>query len=192
MRSSTTICIMRQSSMSLEIQAMDLTDLPFEPGTNKAAQSILVRSEPDEDAVAEGETGPFGWMDLRDVQENFSRLIDADEVVLTAAEATLVLWYPLAGAAIRLLRPSDGKSFTRGELVRLIDETYREVYRLEANSQSSPTPPIGERGSLERDDFTPTRFWIPSIAQIRFNMLAGREAGMNEQTLFHGSSRAGD
>ena len=139
---------MRQSSMSLEIQAMDLTDLPFEPGTNKAAQSILVRSEPDEDAVAEGETGPFGWMDLRDVQENFSRLIDADEVVLTAAEATLVLWYPLAGAAIRLLRPSDGKSFTRGELVRLIDETYREVYRLEANSQSSPTPPIGERGSL--------------------------------------------
>lgn len=134
--------------MSIEIQAMDLTDLPFEPGTNKADQSILVRSEPDDDPIAVGEAEPFGWMDLRDVQENFSRLIDADEVVLTAAEATLVLWYSLVVAAIRLIRPSDGKSFTRGELVILVDEIYREVYRLEANSQSSPTLAIRERGRL--------------------------------------------
>jgi len=130
--------------MSIEIQAVDLTDLPFEPGTNKADQSILVQSEPDKDAIADGDTDPFGWMDLRDVQENFSRLIDVDEAVLTVAEAALVLWYPFEATAICLIRPSDGKSFTRGELVILIDETYREIYRLEANSQSSPPPDRGK------------------------------------------------
>jgi len=87
-------------------------------------------------------------MDLRYVRENLSRLIDAGHTVLDAAEATLVLSYPLEIMATRLIRPVDGKSFTRGELVMLIDETYREVYRLEANSQSSPTPPVQERGCL--------------------------------------------
>ena len=68
--------------------------------------------------------------------------------MLEAAEATLALTYPLDIAATRSIRPADGKAFTREELVRLIDETYREVYRLETDLQSSPTPPIHERGQL--------------------------------------------
>jgi hypothetical protein len=134
--------------MSIEIQAMALADLPFDLGTSKADNSIIIQSEPDEDAVADGETEPFDWMDLRNVRENFSRLIDAGKVAVEAVEATLILSYPLTIIATRLIRPVDGKSFTRGELVTLIDETYREVYRLEANSQSLPTPPVQERGHL--------------------------------------------
>ena len=107
-----------------------------------------IQSELDEGAIADGETKPFNWMDLRDVPENFSRLLDAGEAVLEAAEATLALTYPLDITATRSIRPADGKAFTRGELVRLIDETYREAYRLETDSQSSPTPPIPERGQL--------------------------------------------
>lgn len=60
----------------------------------------------------------------------------------------MVLTYPLKTAATRSIRPADGKAFTRGELVKLIDETYREAYRLETNSQSSPTPPVHERVRL--------------------------------------------
>jgi hypothetical protein len=71
--------------MSIEIQAMNLTDLPLEPGTNKTDEWIF-------------------------------------------------------------FNPSSTKK--RLQTVKLINETYREAYRLEANSQSSPTPAIEERRSL--------------------------------------------
>jgi hypothetical protein len=44
---------------------------------------------------------------------------------------------------------------------------------------------------LERDAFSLTRLGIHNCQQIRFTMLAGEEAGMDEQTVFDGSSRAG-
>jgi hypothetical protein len=132
--------------MSIKIQTV--TDLPAELETNEVRKTILIQSEPDEDAIADGETDPFNWMDLRYVQKDLSRLIDANEVVLEATEATLLLSYPLGINATRLVRPADETSFTRGELVKLIDETYREIYRLETNSQSSPTPPVQERRGL--------------------------------------------
>jgi hypothetical protein len=141
--------IVEQLKMSIEVRPMDFKNLPLHLRANKADESILVQSEPDEDAVANGEGDPFELLNLSDVQENLSRLIEADDVVLRATKATLVLSYPLEVAAIRLIRPPNGKSFTRRELVILIDETYREVYRLESNSQSSPTPPIHERVGLE-------------------------------------------
>lgn len=46
--------------MSIKIQAVDVKDLPFERRPSKADQSILVRSKLDEDAIAAGETDPFG------------------------------------------------------------------------------------------------------------------------------------
>ena len=134
--------------MSIEIKPINEEDLPFASGAGEIENSIAIQTELSEDAIADGETGPFNWINLRDVPENFSRLLNASEVVLEAAEAILVLTYPLKVAATRSIRPADGKAFTRGELVRPIDETYREVYRLETNSQSSPTPPVHERGQL--------------------------------------------
>ena len=138
--------IVGQLSMSIEIRPMTEENLPFF-GECEVDQTITVQSELDEGAIADGETEPFDWMDLGDVRANFSVLIGADEVVLEAAEATLALTYPLHTAATRVIRPSNGKAFTRGELLKLIEETYQEVYRLETNSQSSPTPPVLERGS---------------------------------------------
>jgi hypothetical protein len=136
--------------MSIEIKPMSEDDLPYgQEGVEiESVTSIAIQSALDEGAIADGETEPFNWMDLRDVPENFSQLLNPGDVVLEAAEATLALTYPLDIAATRSIRPADGKAFTRGELVRLIDETYREVYRLETGSQSSPTPPIDERGTL--------------------------------------------
>lgn len=136
---------MRQPIVSIKIQRVALTDLPFEPGTGSATRSVLMQAEPEKDFASDGGIDPLDWMDLTG---GLSRLIAADEVVLNASQATLVLWYPLAFAAIRSISPANGTSFTRAELVMLIDETYREIYRLEANSQSSATPPIQERGNL--------------------------------------------
>lgn len=86
-------------------------------------------------------------MDLRDVEGAMERLIDADEVVLEIKEATLVLVYPFETAAVRELHAENGIAFTRGELMKRIDETYRRVYELEDESQSSPAPEITDRGA---------------------------------------------
>ena len=134
--------------MTIEVHPIDLKSLPFEPGTNQPTERIFIQSLPDEHMIADGESGPFDWIDLRDVQGDLSRLIDAEQRVLEAAEATLVLSYPLEVAATRRIRPSDDRVFKRGELVKMIDETYREVYRREASTQSTPTPPKEHRGRL--------------------------------------------
>ena len=136
--------------MPIEIKPISEEDLPFgQEGVEiESETSIAIQSGLDDGAVADGETEPFNWMDLRDVPGNFTRLLNPGEAVLEAAEAVLVLTYPLKKAATRSIRPADGKAFTRGELVRLIDETYREVYRVETGSQTSPTPPVHERGQL--------------------------------------------
>ena len=42
--------------------------------------------------------------------------------------------------------------------------------------------------ALERDEINLTRFGIHSGVQIRFDMLAGMGASMDEQALFNGSS----
>jgi hypothetical protein len=47
-----------------------------------------------------------------------------------------------------LIRAADGNAFTRGELVRFIIETYLQVYRQEAKTQSSPSPAAHERGDF--------------------------------------------
>ena len=65
-----------------------------------------------------------------------------------ATAITVVISYPLAVNAVRLIKATNGKEFTRAELVALIDETYREIYRQEAETQSSPTPPVSERGQI--------------------------------------------
>jgi hypothetical protein len=137
-----------QDAMPIAIEPMDEELLPFSSGGHAPDQIIEIQSELDEGAIADGETEPFNWMDLGDVRENFSILLNADEFVLETPEATLALTYPLNMAATRVIRPENGKAFTRGELVKLIEETYQELYRLETDSQSLPTPPVHERGSF--------------------------------------------
>lgn len=108
--------------MSINVEAVAEEGLPEELGAN-AQQVIAIQTKLDDDAIADGETDPFNWIDLRDVPENFSVLLNAEEIVIEAAEATLILTYPMEFAAKRQIRPSNGKAFTRGELVKLIDET---------------------------------------------------------------------
>ncbi len=108
--------------MSINVEAVAEEGLPEELGAN-AQQVIAIQTKLDDDAIADGETDPFNWIDLRDVPENFSVLLNAEEIVIEAAEATLILTYPMEFAAMRQIRPSNGKAFTRGELVKLIDET---------------------------------------------------------------------
>ncbi|MFO1172855.1 MAG: hypothetical protein U1E49_18060 [Hyphomicrobiaceae bacterium] len=134
--------------MTIAIHIVALEDLPFEPGSDETEETVSIESEPDEEALADGESDPFGWIDLRDLPNGLVRLIDGDEVVVKASEASLVISYPLAVNAVRLIKATNGKEFTRAELVALIDETYREIYRQEAETQSSPTPPVSERGQI--------------------------------------------
>ena len=51
--------------MSIEVKPMSEEDLPFgqEGAEIESETSIAIQSEPDEGAVADGETKPFNWMD---------------------------------------------------------------------------------------------------------------------------------
>lgn len=70
--------------MPIEIKPINKEDLPFEPESSDCENSIAIQSRLDEDEIADGETKPYPWMDLRYMPEHFSRLIDAGEVVLEA------------------------------------------------------------------------------------------------------------
>ncbi len=134
--------------MSFVVEKCAESDLPFLPGGGSPKATIPIFSQPDPEDIEEGETEPYEWMDLRYVKDNLGRLIDADEVVLQVADATLVLTYPLEKVAIRRLSAENGTGFTRGELMQRIDETYRRVYEIEEASQSSPTPDVENRGAF--------------------------------------------
>jgi len=134
--------------MIAQISPVAESDLPFEPDATPPHKQIAIESTPDAEARADGETEPFGWINLREMPDGLSRLIDADEIVVVAASARLVLSYPLDVSAVRVIAPGDGRTFMRRELVQLIDETYREVYAKETATQSEPTPAIADRGLL--------------------------------------------
>jgi hypothetical protein len=133
--------------MTFELTLLTRADLPFQPGET-AHDTIDITSHPGTDAIADGQTEPFDWMDLRCMHPAFEQLIAADEVVLDAGQATLVLDYPFERPVARELHAANGRAFSRGELMKRIDETYRRTYRLETETQSAPTPDVGERGQL--------------------------------------------
>ena len=140
-----------ERNLSINIDKVAEADLLFRAGDQAPILSILITSQPDADAVADGETEPFDWMDLRYMDDAPELLIDADEIVLEVDEATLVLDYPFETPVTRYLCAENSVGFKRGALMKFIAETYRRVYELEANSQSSPTPePIDREGSLNR------------------------------------------
>ena len=74
--------------MTIAIHIVALEDLPFEPGSDETEETVSIESEPDEEALADGESDPFGWIDLRDLPNGLVRLIDGDEVVVKASEAS--------------------------------------------------------------------------------------------------------
>ena len=121
--------------MTLDIKAIPFPELPFIPAQDTAAYLwIPVQSAPENRAVASDHDGPDNWMDLRDVPDNADRLIEADDIVLTAPAANLVLTYPFDIAAVCRLEAENGNAFTRGELLARIYEIYGVVYQRDANT----------------------------------------------------------
>jgi hypothetical protein len=138
-----------EGAAAMDIIKTDESSLPFTPGGSNPWDTIPVQSQPDQDAIDDGDTDPFDWMDLRRMPDEYDALIGADETVLSANSAKLILVYPLDTAAVRDLTSTDGKGFTRGALMKAIDETYREIYTREAASQSAPTPAVEDRGTVQ-------------------------------------------
>lgn len=159
--------------MPFEIAIIEEDDLPFKPGAQEQSEFFAVASELDEDAIADGETEPFPWIDLDVIETEPERLIDPDEPVLKASEATLVLSYPLSVVVTRTLTPRNGDAFRRSEILVAVNQTYRQIYAEEEASQSDPTPPVEERG--QTDPNSPT--YSPEEIAAAFSKLAkGRDA----------------
>jgi len=136
--SSIEIVAPEQNRNSLQVKAISKADLPkFGEPEGKITVHLKL----------DGETA-VNWVPLYEMNKHISNLVDVEEVVLAAESATLLLSYPLKKSAVRLVHPTNSKEFTRGDLAKIIEETYREVYRLEAVSQAVTDSYLNDRGNL--------------------------------------------
>lgn len=137
------------------LDTLEVADWDALPALGEETHRIAMRSKPSPELVSYLKSLPdcddaaeaaMDWIDLSDMMSTPDVLIDADDRVLEAAEACLLLDYPMERPATRVIRAPDGRGFTRGDLMRAVLETYQAVYDTETRSQSGPTPPVEERG----------------------------------------------
>lgn len=133
--------------MAVGVSVRD-ADVPGCPGGADCLGMMPMLFAPSEEEIAEGETEPCPDVRVIDLPDALARMIEPGRMVAETPGAVLILDYPLGVLAERMLTPRNGHTFTAGEIVAAIGETYRAVYAAETASQSAPTPPFGERGQL--------------------------------------------
>ncbi len=111
---------------------------------------IPFQSLPDEDDIADGADEPFNWFDLRYVPDGLSRLIDPNEMVLIATQATLLLDYPMSVVATRQIIAENAKSFSRIELLLALNQFYLDVYQIEDDTMPKDVSEPRETMSMNR------------------------------------------
>lgn len=79
---------------------------------------------------------PYIHLTKQSNKESVRYLSSPREQVIPAAQAILIINYPVAYEKRVLLRAANGKAFTRVELVRKIAKAYQDMYDEEANTAS--------------------------------------------------------
>ena len=105
------------------------------------------------------EDGIIPWISIEKPEEEINRLIDADKVVITNSEITLIIDYPLNKPAEIVLK-SPGKGFTKKQLVLEISKKYHEIYEAEESSAKTKTIPVEKRKGLINRNETDGKYGI--------------------------------
>lgn len=105
------------------------------------------------------ESGVVPWINLEKPDEEISRLIDAEKVVLPYTKATLIVDYPLNKPASFELS-SRGRGFTRKQLIQEISGRYHLIYKEEEQSASVKTIPMEKRGDLMNRNETNGKYGV--------------------------------
>jgi len=143
--------------VNLEIEALNKKEL--ESNTQDIITTIEfgVKAEPED--AKDFEDGIIPWINIDNPENQINRLIDADKVVITYSEVTLVIDYPLNKPAEFILKNS-GKGFTKKQLVLEISKKYHEIYEAEESSAKTKTIPAEKREGLINRNETNGKYGI--------------------------------
>ena len=143
--------------VNLEIEALNQIEL--ESNTQDLITTIEfgVKAEPED--AKDFEDGIIPWINIEKPENQINRLIDADKVVITYSEVTLVIDYPLNKPAEFILK-SSGKGFTKKQLVFEISKKYHEIYEAEESSAKTKTIPLEKRKGLINRNETNGKYGI--------------------------------
>jgi hypothetical protein len=143
--------------VNLEIEALNQIEL--ESNTQNIITTIEfgVKAEPED--AKDFEDGIIPWINIEKPENQINRLIDADKVVITYSEVTLVIDYPLNKPAEFILK-SSGKGFTKKQLVIEISTKYHEIYEAEESSAKTKTIPLEKRKGLINRNETNGKYGI--------------------------------
>lgn len=106
------------------------------------------------------EDGIVPWISIENPEAELDRLIDADKLVITKPELTLVIDYPVANPIEFVLKSSNDKGFTTKQLVLAISKKYHEIYAEEEKTASTKTIPENQRKGLMNRNETNGKYGI--------------------------------
>lgn len=145
----------------LEIEALNKKELE---STTQSIQDRLIatidfgiRAEPEE--AKDFEDGIIPWISIEKTEDEINRLIDADKIVISYSEVTLVIDYPLNKPATFVLK-SSGKGFTKKQQALEIGKKYHEIYHTEESSAKTKTVPVEKRQGLINRNETDGKYGI--------------------------------
>jgi hypothetical protein len=97
------------------------------------------------------DSGYKPWIELENPGPDIARLTDADQVLISAPEVTVVIDYPLKKEF--LFKLSSNGEFTKGQLAQLISDQYKKIYQAEEKSATIKTiPPKKRKGLANRNE----------------------------------------
>jgi hypothetical protein len=150
-----------EDNTKLEIEALKQKDVDSNTQINQSdlitTIEFGVKAEPED--AKDFEDGIIPWINIEKPENQINRLIDADKVVITDSEVTLVIDYPLNKPTEFILKNS-GKGFTKKQLVLEISKKYHEIYEAEESSAKTKTIPAEKREGLINRNETNGKYGI--------------------------------
>ena len=150
-----------EEKAKLEIEALNIKEQQSNAQNNpgELITTLEFKIKANKEEIKDFEDGIIPWINIEKPEDQIDRLIDADKVVITSSEITLVIDYPLNKPAKFKLKSSE-KGFTKKQLVLEISKKYREIYEFEESSAKTKTIPVEKREGLINRNQTDGKYGI--------------------------------
>ncbi|MEO8238025.1 MAG: hypothetical protein ABI793_16900 [Flavobacterium sp.] len=152
-----------EEKANLEIKSLNKKELessnniPNNQGELIATIEFGIKANAEE--LKDFEDGIIPWISIENPENEISRLIEANKIVIPYSEITLIIDYPLNKPAGFLLKSSE-KGFTKKQLTIEISKKYHEIYEVEEGSAKTKTIPVEKREGLINRNETDGKYGI--------------------------------
>lgn len=98
------------------------------------------------------------WINIENAKSQINQLINPNEILIEQTSAKLIIDYPLNNPAIIEINNPNG--FSRKDLILLISEKYKDIYKEEEASAKTKTIPLQQRTGLINRNQTDGKYGI--------------------------------